>query len=709
MFVNRVKFTNFCQHLDKEVEFRRGLNVIVGPNGSGKSNIVNGIYGALTGDFTRNAGKSADNISINKIAGRASQIELSFSHGNKEMSIVRRLDPVERQFCVDGNTYTADKDVAERLEHILEVDKDILGSYVFVEQWDNFGPLSLSPAKRIAAFQKLFRIDQLNKISDELSDGSVKLAAVSVVGCNIQELSEEANGIESKINGIEEELASLPSVDDLDGVISSNNNKINNWKLKAKLENQISSRQSVISDLLVSEANQLEIKSKLNSSLLEASDMLTAMKDEYDTASNVESLWIKYDYYLATKSSLETKLKSLEEDKLKNLEPTKPEGYTEDSRSEQEKLDGYKFKLEQNKRFVSSLSGDKAECPVCGTSASNLVEKLEKANSEMSDLSEKVLKLTQQISDNRRYDNDLRAYLVWFDNYKKSVEEIASAFRSLNVETKPDFSREEATQIINNYKNVTKALATLGDSINSVSNKISSIQSNILVNRDELDKELKELEEFSGLNQEEVDKAAENVANAKGLKTKVTDLTTSLAVTKSELKACRDKVSNAEKQNQLAVLHSSWNDRVESLKKIFKYNALPMVVSYKYMDRVVVELNKTLSAIGVPFNIELEPDLSFTANFGSHKVPAARLSGGQKVILTIAYRLAVNFTFATNLGLLCLDEPTVGLDDANLSSLERAFERLREFSMSNGVQIIVVTHEKGISHLFDHTIDLAKV
>jgi len=103
MFVNRVKFTNFCQHLDKEVEFRRGLNVIVGPNGSGKSNIVNGIYGALTGDFTRNAGKSADNISINKIAGRASQIELSFSHGNKEMSIVRRLDPVERQFCVDGN------------------------------------------------------------------------------------------------------------------------------------------------------------------------------------------------------------------------------------------------------------------------------------------------------------------------------------------------------------------------------------------------------------------------------------------------------------------------------------------------------------------------------------------------------------------------------------------------------------------------------
>jgi DNA repair exonuclease SbcCD ATPase subunit len=134
-----------------------------------------------------------------------------------------------------------------------------------------------------------------------------------------------------------------------------------------------------------------------------------------------------------------------------------------------------------------------------------------------------------------------------------------------------------------------------------------------------------------------------------------------------------------------------------------------MVLSYRYMAQVVVELNNTLSQIGVPFTIELENDLSFTVNFGFQKVPASRLSGGQKVILTIAYRLAVNFTFATNLGLLCLDEPTVGLDEANLGSLERAFERLKDFSLSNGVQIIVVTHEKGLSHLFDHTIDLTQV
>jgi ABC-type lipoprotein export system ATPase subunit len=38
--------------------------------------------------------------------------------------------------------------------------------------------------------------------------------------------------------------------------------------------------------------------------------------------------------------------------------------------------------------------------------------------------------------------------------------------------------------------------------------------------------------------------------------------------------------------------------------------------------------------------------------------------------------------------------------------LEKAFDRLKQFSASNGVQILVVTHEKNIGHLFDHTIDL---
>jgi len=711
MFLNKVKFTNFCQHTDREFVFGKGLNVIVGPNGSGKSNIINGVYAALTGDFTRNAGKASDNISINKLEGKASQISLSFSHGSKEMNIIRRLEPAERQFIVDGNTYTADKDVTEKLSNILEVDRDILSSYVFVEQWDNFGPLSLSPAKRIAAFQKLFKIDQLNKISEELADGSVKLSGVSLVGCDVSELQAQLLSINAKIHDLETCISQASTIESLDKELTGANKKINDWKIKTKLSVSIESRKKALETLKETESLLDGKKKQLNSSLIEAADVLEALEDSNAAAAKAESEWIKYDYYLKQKEAIEAKLASLEKASIDKKEPVKPEGYSESDTDIQKQLDGFKFKLERNKQFLSSVdkSSDSAECPVCGTPAKNLLDRLEQASSEMVELSSKVIALTEQISNNRTYDNNKKTYDVWIQDNVKRIEEASSSLESLNVETKPEFSREEANQVIANYKIFHKALVDISKSIDKLDIEIGKNQAAITSMETEISNELSDLEVYLYLTESSVLSAEEDIVKIKADREAVSALITDLAVAKSELKALNEKIATAAKQVKLADLHGSWNERVDNLRKIFKYNALPMVVSYKYMDRVVVELNKTLSSIGVQFNIELEPDLSFTANFGSHKVSAARLSGGQKVILTIAYRLAVNFTFATNLGLLCLDEPTVGLDDANLNSLEKAFERLREFSMSNGVQIVVVTHEKGIGHLFDHTIDLSKV
>jgi exonuclease SbcC len=711
MFLNKVKFTNFCQHTDREIVFGKGLNVIVGPNGSGKSNIMNGVYAALTGDFTRNAGKASDNISINKLEGRASQIELSFSHGSKEMSILRRLEPAERQFIIDGSTYTADKEVSEKLSNILEVDKDILSSYVFVEQWDNFGPLSLSPAKRIAAFQKLFKIDQLNKISEELSEGSVKLSAVSLVGCDVSELQARFQDMTVKVDNLNTAVEQAPTLKSLDAELANANKHINDWKAKTKLSVSLTSRKKTLEDLKAAEGSLAEKKQQLNASLVEAADVLDAMEANNTAASKAESEWIKYDYYIKQKQTLETKLTGLQKEREAKAEPIKPAGYTESDEDVQKQLDDFKFKLERNNQFLSSVDkdSDSAECPVCGTPAKNLVDRLEQAASEISILSSKVMSLTEQISRNRTYDNSKRAYDVWMQDNGKRIDETVSAIQSLNVETKPEFSREEASQVLENYKTFHKALVDISKGIDRLDVEIGKNQSAITGLESEIEKETTEFESYQHLTEETVTAAETAIVQIKADREAVSSLVTDLAVAKAELKAINEKIESANKQVKLAELHGSWNERVDNLRKIFKYNALPMVVSYKYMDRVVVELNKTLSSIGVQFNIELEPDLSFTANFGSHKVPAARLSGGQKVILTIAYRLAVNFTFATNLGLLCLDEPTVGLDDANLNSLERAFERLREFSMSNGVQIVVVTHEKGIGHLFDHTIDLSKV
>jgi DNA repair exonuclease SbcCD ATPase subunit len=66
------------------------------------------------------------------------------------------------------------------------------------------------------------------------------------------------------------------------------------------------------------------------------------------------------------------------------------------------------------------------------------------------------------------------------------------------------------------------------------------------------------------------------------------------------------------------------------------------------------------------------------------------------VLLGVSFRVAVNSMFASDLGLLVLDEPTAGLDKGNLACLQVAFERLRELSRSRGLQVVMITHEENL-------------
>jgi ABC-type nitrate/sulfonate/bicarbonate transport system ATPase subunit len=90
----------------------------------------------------------------------------------------------------------------------------------------------------------------------------------------------------------------------------------------------------------------------------------------------------------------------------------------------------------------------------------------------------------------------------------------------------------------------------------------------------------------------------------------------------------------------------------------------------------------------------VDDTLAFVADFGDGRQhPALRLSGGQKVVLALAFRVAVLGQLAAGVGLLCLDEPTAGLSRQSLTCVEVALDRLRALSSSTGLQVILVTHE----------------
>ena len=123
------------------------------------------------------------------------------------------------------------------------------------------------------------------------------------------------------------------------------------------------------------------------------------------------------------------------------------------------------------------------------------------------------------------------------------------------------------------------------------------------------------------------------------------------------------------------------------------------------------EVNATLEIFDAPYRVTMDENLGFIATFldGVRRQPDRRLSVGERIVLAMAFRITVNSTFAGQVGMLVMDEPTAGLDEHNLGCLPQALSRLKELSDERGLQVLMVSHEGRIMSTFDNVITLPAV
>jgi exonuclease SbcC len=85
--------------------------------------------------------------------------------------------------------------------------------------------------------------------------------------------------------------------------------------------------------------------------------------------------------------------------------------------------------------------------------------------------------------------------------------------------------------------------------------------------------------------------------------------------------------------------------------------------------------------------------ISFECSYGGRKVDSKRLSGGEKVALALAIRLAISDVLgAKKFGFFILDEPTVHLDSENKKKLQEVFASLGRALR----QTIIITHDEEV-------------
>jgi len=408
-----------------------------------------------------------------------------------------------------------------------------------------------------------------------------------------------------------------------------------------------------------------------------------------------------------------------------------------------EELDDLQKKLEGRNLMLESI--DEGSCYACGAPVDdvkrafveNEIEELEGSISEVSkalraERDEKVRELTEYLSGLEKkieyYIKTAREVISSRrKKIEKEVEELENDLKMLRSEKETlgelrakktaveeqisnnevveshDVDIDELKSTVDKYDKVLTKLSDLESELKLKEQKIENIESSLQRANERKEKIESSTVSFSDEEiaeaKEKVDVLAERLNFRKSLIEALTGLEVKYKEYSSSLKSLHEKYEREKKDQE-------WVKFCKKVRDVFHVSALPSLAMREYATVLNKRVDYYLSTWEAHFTMELDEELSFIAKFDDRIHPAKRLSGGQRIIASTSFRLAMGDTFAKRVGLLVLDEPSVYLDKDNIIHLQRLLLKLKELAGATGKQILLVTHEETLSGFFDNIIRL---
>jgi exonuclease SbcC len=186
----------------------------------------------------------------------------------------------------------------------------------------------------------------------------------------------------------------------------------------------------------------------------------------------------------------------------------------------------------------------------------------------------------------------------------------------------------------------------------------------------------------------------------------VTQLTNNIATLKGTIESIETK-----RESQSDVLAK--REVLENVRDWFHYNKGPSIIINNLLDEITVAVNDFLSKFDSLFSVVPNySSMSFNYYYHDPEIPiddpyphCAEMSGGEKVVLAVAFRLATYAMFAQRVGLLVLDEPSVYLDSKNVGKLGTLLYSIKSLAKNLGLQVFISTHEESLMNHFDKIVN----
>ena len=714
MKLKNVKLHNIFQYSDLEIRFSGNLVGIVGRNGSGKSNFLNALHFAFAGEVP---GKTKEQCL--KWGEESGYARVEFEHEGRDGWIERHVPGTRASMQLGDEKFTGIKSVNAAVLDKLQMDKDVF-RLVFVKQAELDSVLFDQAARREVNFQRMCGLGDANRMYKNLGDliSTVFRENAGDLEATIAALSGERESVVQEIgkcgNSIAELTAKLDSATPFETLQAD----------KRRQERAIQLLQGIQANksLLAPQQQALsDCKYELNTiGHVEPDDIVKRAAEELANMESTLANWENVDRARNDRmnniAAARTTMASVEAESKEYADVQQLEAMVEtESRAvaEGRAMAGlYSAAVEAFKTLTvpvcplcgsqmqpglaASFAGKLASCHTDGSTLDNLKRTLSFHHAKAAELSAKMSTLLDTISQSEKWletnpglDPDTLAEL------RKSTNEARVFVKAM---------AEQAAKA----KTVRAKIDTLEASVRNIETAISA-QEDELAGPDILvrpDTPVQELRSALAATEEAIamrNRLSSNLEAARAVKSSMESRLANIERNIEEAKAKQDNAKGRKEAYETLTAVRDW----------LHYSNGPHKLAMRVMDELTEDTNKFLSRMDSPFSVQLDPETLgylFSMNDGSvSSQPADTLSGGQKVVLAVAFRLASYCMFAGKYGLMALDEPTAYLDDNNVSNFCTLLESVKETAASMDLQILVSTHERAVLPYMDSVLDIDAV